>query len=268
MLLAPLRAVTDLKFYREVAAKTPGWLLGYLAYLSVLFAIAGTAALAYRVGPVLEETVEWAAASIPTLTFVNGKVASASAGPVRLQHPKVEAIVILIDTARNTPVTAQEMEKEKAVAFLTQDTLYLSPQPERLESYDLSKAKGGPNAPVVFDANFYRAVGEALPKVLYPMSLLISWLFFFCWKIGATVVYSVMAMLINAGVKGDLEYPQLAKLALVAQTPVALLQMAQMFLPSPIPFFGLIALLVVGVYVWQGIRQNAPAPAPEFPAAP
>lgn len=267
MLTAPLRAVTDLKFYREAVTKSGAWLMGYLAYLSAAFAIAGTAALAIRVAPAIEETVEWAADNVPALTFANGKVTSDAPGPVRLVHPKVGAIVIIVDTARATPVTAQEMQEQKAVAYLTQDTLYLSPQPERLESYDLSKAKGGPGQAVVLDGKFYRAVGDALPKVLYPLALVISWFFFFFWKLAATLVYSVLALLLNAGIKGGLAYPELWKLALIAQTPVALLQMAQMFLPSPIPFFGLIALLVVGVYLWQGIRQNMAAPPTEAPAA-
>ena len=80
-------------------------------------------------------------------------------------------------------------------------------------------------------------------------------------------MYAVLALILNAAVKGGLEFPELCKLAVVAQTPVVLLQMAQMFLPSPIPLFGLIALIVVGVYLWQGIRQNAPI-EPLTPTAP
>lgn len=265
MLLAPLRAVGDPPFYREVAGRDPRWLLGYLTYLGLLFSIAATASMAMRVAPILQETVEWAAAAIPPITFSGGKVSVAAPGPVRVEHPRMPELAIAIDTNRTTTVTAQEMREQKLAVYLTQHALYLSPRPEKIEAYDLSKIAGAPQQPTVLDASFFRNVGSALPKVLYPLTFFLSWTIFLVWKLFASLVYGVLALLINAAVGGGLEFPQLWRLALVGQTPVVLLQMAQMFLPAPIPLFSLIALIVISVYLWQGIRQNAPA-APAVPS--
>ncbi|MBI4345365.1 MAG: DUF1189 family protein [Elusimicrobia bacterium] len=264
MLLAPLRAVGDLPFYRGVAARNPPWLIGYLTYLGFLFSIAATVSMALKVTPILTETVDWAAGAIPQITFSGGKVSTASPEPVRVEHPRMPEIAIVIDTHRTTTVTAQEMRDQKLAVYLTQNALYLAPRPDKIESYDLSKIAGAPQQPTVLDAAFFRTVGQALPKILYPLTFFLSWTIFLLWKLFASLVYGVVALLINAGIGGGLEFPQLWRIALVAQTPVVFLQMAQMFLPQPIPLFGVIAWIVVGVYLWQGIKQNAPA-APAVP---
>lgn len=266
MLTAPFRAVADLPFYKEVIRKSPGWLAGYLCLLGLAFAIAAAVSLAIRVGPMIEETMEWAATSLPTITFAGGKVTSSAQGPVRVQHPTAEQVAFIIDTDRTTAVTAQELQERKVVAYLAQNVIYVAPRPEKVEAYDLGKLMGAPQQPTVLDSAFYRAVGEALPKILYPLTFVMTWFFFVSWKSAASLVYAVLALVINGMVKGGLEFPQLWKLAVVAQTPVILLQMAQMFLPAPIPLFSLIALIVAGVYLWQGIRQNAVA-EPAAPAA-
>ncbi len=264
MLAAPLRAVGDLTFYREATSKSPQWLFGYVVYLGFVFSLLATVAMAMRVGPLIQETVAWASASIPSITFHRGKVSVQTPGPIRIEHPKAPGMAIAIDTNRTTAVTAQEMQDQKVAVFLTQSTLYLWPRPDsaRIEQYDLSKIVGAPAEPTVLDANFYRAVGDSLPKILYPLTFFLAWLVFVVWKLAVSLIYGVLAVLINALMSAGLEFPQLWRLALVAQTPVVLLQMAQLFLPSPIPLFGLIALIVIGVYLWQGIKQNQTLPAP------
>lgn len=267
MWLAPLRAVGDLSFYREATTRSLQWLFGYVVYLGLLFSLLATAAMALKVSPLIQETVAWASASIPPITFAGGKVSMGAPGPLRLEHPKAPGMAIAIDTNRTVPVTAQEMQEQKLAVYLTQSTLYLWPRPDspRIEQYDLSKTIGAPREKTVLDAAFFRAVGDALPKVLYPLTFFLAWMVFIVWKLAVSMIYTVLALAINGAIAGGLELPELWRLAVVAQTPVVLLQMAQLFLPAPIPLFTLIAFLVVGVYLWQGIKQNGP-PAPAVPS--
>lgn len=260
MLLAPLRSAADLSFYRNPAERSALWLAGYLAYLGLLSAAAGTIAIWLRVAPVLRETIDWAATSVPSLTFSGGKITSAAAGPVRLQHPSVPAFAVMLDTGRGSPVTLEEMQRDKLVAYVTATTLYLLPRPERLEAHDLAKAGGVNAAPVTLDATFYRSVGQALPFVLYPLAFATGWAFFLVWTLMMACVYSLAAAGINAGLGAGLDYACLWKLSLLAQTPAVLIRIAQMFLPTPIPFSWLIGILVTLVYLWQAVRQNARPP--------
>ena len=262
ILLEPIQSVAVFSFYREVPRKSGLAVFGYLAYLGAVFALVATVALRVRVGPAIQEGAEWAAKNIPTLTLAGGKVSKQDPEAVVIRHPEASALGFKIDTLRVTAITPAEMEEDKLIAFLTQSVLYVRTA-NRLEAYDLSKSVNA--EPVVIDAAFYRKVGGLLGKVLYPVAFLTMWLLFLAWKPLAALVYSVLALMVNAAVSGGLEFPALYKIAVYAQTPVVVLQMAAVFLPRPIPLFRLLALLVVSVYVWQAIRQNRPdsAGAPE-----
>ena len=105
---------------------------------------------------------------------------------------------------------------------------------------------------------------RAAKIVLYPVGFFTAWAVFFFWKHASAAIYALLAFLLNALMDSGLEFPALYKLAVYAQTPVIALQIVSLFLPR-IPYFGILALLVVGVYLWQAIRLIATPPDPASP---
>ena len=263
MLLAPLRAIVDLPSYREAPRRSGAWLAGYLAYLGVLFAIAGTIAVKLHWAPLFDETIDWAARAVPALTFQNGRMASPVRGPVRLEHPRLKDFAVLIDTARTDWVTPDELEKADAVAFLTQDALYIKVRAGRVERQDLGVFRGG--APVAIDGELIRGFGRSLRALLYPSVFLILGLLFMARKAIGAVGTAVVGMLLNAGLGYALPAPDIWRIAVVAQAPAAALEIAQLFLPKPVPLFGVITFTVVTAYLWQALAQNRRA-KPEAPS--
>lgn len=252
-----LRAVADFKFYREVPQK--GVAL-YLFFLGFVFATATTIAVHRKVTPFIEETIEWASKEMPVLTLANGKLSSSAAGLVRIQHPRVPQIAIVVDTTRTAPVTPADMAEQKAVAWLAESMMYLAPEPNKMETYDLSKTQNP--KPVTLDPAFFKATGEMLPKVLYPLSFLITYAMFLVWKLIAALIYACFALLIGGGMQVVLPFGSMFKLAVYAQTPVILLQTVQLFLPTVIPMFWIVSLMVVGLYLWQALKQFKPEATP------
>lgn len=257
MLLDPVHSTVHFPFYREVPRKSLGRSFAYVAYLGLLFSIAATIAFYLKFSPLLRETVDWAAAAIPTLTFADGKVSSAS-GLLILRHPRAPEMAFALDTARTTPLSIQEMAQMQVVGCLTQNALYVLSGRDKLESHDLSRIKSA--RPFVVDAGLYRKLGAALPRVLYPAAGLITWAAFFLWKLVAALFYSLVALLINAATSGGQEYAALFKTAVYAQTPVVLLEAVMLYVPARIPGFFVIALLITSAYVWQALRQQRPEP--------
>ncbi|MFA6029747.1 MAG: DUF1189 family protein [Elusimicrobiota bacterium] len=258
MILDPVRSLVDFPFYREVPKKSIAETVGYLAYIGLVFALLSLIALYARVGPRIDEGAEWAAVNIPTMTLEKGKLSSALPGPVRIQHPASERLAFVIDTTRTTPVAPAELAASTASAFVTQNTVYVLNN-DKMEAYDLGRAQNA--EPVKLDAAFYRNAAAVLKKVLYPIAFFTTWLVFFVWKHLSALVYSLLGLLISAGLKAELEHGPLYRAAVYAQTPVIVLQAVMLFLPRPIPYFGLLSLILVGVYLWQAIRQMRPAPA-------
>lgn len=255
MLLDPLNSIAKFPFYKGVPGRSGLRISLYILYLGLLFSITATTALVLRLGPLIRESAEWAAATVPPITFVNGKVSMEQTAPRRFQHPSIPGFAFIVDTTRTTPVTLQEMEDQKVVAWLAQSTLFLREAANSVKAEDLSKAAAP--KPLVIDKNFYLELGSLVPKILYPVSFVTTWGVFFFWKLASAALYGLIGLLISGVLAAGLEYPDLFKLAVYAQTPVILLQALQLFLPKPIPFFWVIGFLVASVWLWQAVKQNS-----------
>lgn len=256
MLGDPVKCIADFSFYKEIPKKTLRQTAGYLAYLGLIYAAAVMVALTIHLRPKIKEAVNWASETIPPMTLAEGRLKSSVPGPTTVRHPASENLGVVIDTDRAEPVTMAEMAERKVLAYLTGDKIYIVDN-RAMKVYDLSKAKN--ENPVEIDRKFYESIGSVLTLVLYPAAFAVSWLVFFFWKHLSAGVYTLLALLINAGIGGGQEAEDLYKLSVYAQTPVVALQMAALIALKPIPLFGVLAFLVVGVYQWQGIKQLQPA---------
>lgn len=261
MLLDPVNAITSVNFYRRVASQGVGRSILYLAYLSLLFSMALTAAFKVRVGPEIDATFVWLEQSMPALTLQGGRVASNPPGPTTLRHPKFPDLALTVDTARAEPVTSDLLETNKVFAYITATTLYMkTPQMGRLEIIDLTKAAAP--KPVVIDAAFFKSTSGILNTVLYPGVFLFGLAFAILWKTSMALLYSLLALMINAVAEGGQPYARLFNISVYAQTLVVALDAVFLFMPTGIPGFSILSLIITGVYIWLAIKRlNEPAPS-------
>lgn len=266
MLLDPLRAVLDFRFYREVPRKSGIATVGYIGLLGLVYALAMLLAVHMHLRPLIDESVSWLATSVPVLTLADGKLSCATPGPLEIRPPRMANMLLVIDTDRVAAVSPSEMTERKIQAYLTQNTAYIyNPSNKRVEAYDLGAAK--PPAPLVIDGPFYRRIGKLFTSALYPATLAIAFFFFFFAGHFWALVYSLVALLFNAFMGAGLPYSSLYKISVYAQTPVVILQVLMLALWKPIPHYRLLALVIVGIYLSLAIRQTrAQAPEIEGPA--
>ena len=261
MLMDPVYSVIRIPFYRDVPRRSMVKTAGHLLYLAFLFSLVLTAFLYYKLNPLIHESADWLANSMPAISFADGKATSTLTTPLILRHPRDQRLGILIDTNRTTPVTYEELFNQHILFCLTQNAVYyLNPEKGTLEQNTLANVNN--KKPFTLSSDFYQKLAETMTKMMYPIMLPAFWIIFFAWFIFTAVFYSLVGLGINAAISGGLEYDSLYKLAVYAQTPSILLQM--ILLPRPLPAGAkfLLYLLVTSVYLWQAIRQNAPqAPA-------
>lgn len=270
MLLEPLRAVANFSFYRQVPKKTFWATVGYIAYLSLFYAAATTLAVHLRFQPLVAEAVDWASTTLPPLTLAGGKFSTVPPQdqPLQVRHAKVPDLLFVIDTNRTAPLSSTEMSESKAQVYLTQSAVYLfNPSSRKMETYDLSQAKNP--EPLVVDAALFRRLGGLFSAVLDPVTFVFAYLFSFVGTHFWALIYSVVALMINGFLAGSMRYEQLYKLAVYAMTPAVVLEVVSIILMRPIPFRHLLALMLVGVYLWRAIRQcGLPREELEGPAVP
>jgi len=279
--LDAVKSLVDFNFYRTVPRRSYGEASLYLAMLSLIFATAMIFALMFQVVPQIRTTLNWARDSFPTMTLTEGTLTSDAKGPVVVRHPELKHVSIVVDTNRVEPVTVEELQENGALAILTRNKVYIAKLRPILESRSKESVPGfaidgvethildtyAKDESLILDSDFYDNISRKLPLVLYPVAFIFTFGFFFIWKHGAAVVYSLMGLLINGFQTGRLEFPALYRIAVFVQTPVVILQIAALFIPEPIRLFGLITLIVVGVYLWKAIAiVNADLPEPPEPS--
>jgi hypothetical protein len=252
MLLDPINAVTSIQFYRRVAVQ-PWWRSAfYLAYLSVFFSLAFAVSLKIHAGPHIDATFEWLKKEAPPMTFVNGKLTSGLSAPLTLRHPEYTQIAIVIDTNRTDPVTEKTLADAKVQAFLTSTSFYMEERPGVVRVYNFSTAVDP--KPMAIDAAFYESSRQIFDRVLYP-SIFIAGIFIcFAWKGAATLVFSLVGLLLNALVEGGVAFAPLVHIALYAQTLSTFLQALSFLFAVVVPAWSAISLVITGAYIFLAIR--------------
>lgn len=253
MFLDPVNAITSVSFYKKLSAQRLGRTFGYLAYLGLLFSIVFTVMLRTRVWPILEGTFHWMETSIPTITYANGRISTPTNERLILRYPAMPQIAVALDTARTSPVTAQEMLDAKVLAYATSQTLHVMKSGDQIEAYDLSKGSG---KPFVLDAKFYQDLAKGIAMILYPAGFISCFLAFLIWKSFSALFYSCIALVINGACEAKLEYKSLFNISAYAQTFLIAVQAILLLVPTHIPFFPLLAVAATGTYLWLAIQKN------------
>lgn len=261
MILDPVNSVASVDFYQKISRQSPLRSFGYVCYLALLFSVVSTVALKVKLGPVIEDTFTWLERSVPTLTIADGKVTSSNPLPTRLEHPKLTGVSVMIDTNRVEPVTPEQMEQDKVLAYLSSNAFYLKQQNGKLEVYPLGKSTAG-QKPFTIDSAFFRNAGVILGRVLYPVALVVTFMIVLGWKGAASVAYSLMALMINAMANGGLNYVPLLNIAIYAQTLATAVLALSLFLPFAIPGLSLISLFLTGVYIWLAVKRHSSPSSP------
>jgi len=256
--------------YRRFASEKGARTVRYAAFLSLIFVGAIGISVKIRLAPLFTETFDWLETAMPPLKFGAGGVTSTTTGPLRVQHPKISDVAVMIDTARKDPVTVDQMKQAKVIAYLAGNALYLDRGQGQIETIDLTKS--APEHEVTVDSTMYKEMERTFDWVFYPALMLFFFLAFAVALAFSALLYGLAGLLLASFAGGALEFAALFRIGLHAQTAGSLLYALDATLPVSIPFFQLISIALSLAFLWLGIRaavKPSPAgpPAPPAPAA-
>lgn len=264
LLDALVRPLSYKRFAAEKAARTAS----YIAFLSLIFVGCIGISVKLRLAPLFDETFAWLEASMPAVTFADGKVTSTAAGPLRLEHPRAKEVAVMIDTARKEPVTTKQMMDADVLAYLTSDALYLRRGPgekDPLETIDLTKSAA--DKPVTVDAASYKALEQTFDWIFYPALMLFFFLSFAVALAFCGLLYALVGMIMVSVVGGTLDFAPLFRLGVHVQTAGSLLYALDSLLPKSIPFFQVVSIAMSLAYLWLAVKAAVKPPEPPLPAA-
>lgn len=253
--------------YRRFAGEKPARTASYVAFLSLIFVASIGIAVKLRLAPMFTETFAWLETSMPELQFAGGVVTATPPGPTRIEHPRSKEVALMVDTTRKDPVTAAQLKDANVMAFVTSNAIYLNRGENQLETIDLTKSAA--ERPIKVDASTYKEMEHAFDWIFYPALLLF---FFLAYALSIAVVglmYGLLGLIVASASHANLNFGQLFRLGVHAQTAGCLLYSLDALLPFAIPLLPLVSAAISITFLTLAVRAYAAAPAdPATPAAP
>ena len=231
-LLSPVLSLFSSRFYRSILKSSLGWGFLYITYLSAICAAAFFLLIFFKWLPVADDFVNWFVVKMPPITVDKSGFSSAVPQPYEMKHPGFGMVLILNTTQEN--ISAQEMKN--AIFYVAKTKIYVS-DPLRNETriIDLPTAahqsKGGIQPQSITGKlvkDFYQKVRPYFLTVLF----LLIVAFVLIWKIGAALIYSVIAIILNRFREEKFAYPALLNVSIFALTTVTMLQFLNLVTPN------------------------------------
>jgi hypothetical protein len=229
-----------------VAQQWKGSCLGYL-FLLVLLVWAPTMMRVQR------ELSRWAndeagiyIDQIPKIQITDGVVSTDVQTPYFIRN-KDGSVAAIIDLTGATT----SLDETSAAMLLTARTLTVKKYERETETYNLAEVKA-----FSFDkaraANWLATARRLAVPVLFPIFVIIG----FFYRAVQALIYSVIGLMLK-GQNSALEFPQVFRIAVVALTPVMLINAVAEMTRTRIPGWWIICLAIALGYLIFGIRANA-----------
>jgi hypothetical protein len=262
MILDPINSITSINFYKKVSEQKLGRTFLYIAFLGLFFSAAFAVTVKVRLWPAIENTFSWLETAVPTLTYSKGRITTPTNEALTVRHPTIPQVAFAIDPNRTAPATAVELSDGKLIGLLTGGAMYIL-DGNKVTAYDFSRSAS--DKTVIIDAKFYRELARGLKIALYPLALIVCFVFFCVWKLAAALFFSLVAVMLGSMQEPRLPYKSLFNISAYAQTLVIAVQGMLLIIPAHVPLFRPLAFAATTIYIWLAIRKHAPPQPQEQP---
>jgi len=247
LLHPPLLAFFSKDLYRDVGQHWKGIAALYLLFLLAFCWIFEAWAVNAKVSRFIANEVPPFVEQIPAITIQDGHVSINEPVPYFMYDPESNDVIAIIDTSGQY----NSLDNTEAYLLLTKDKLIGRKSETETRVYDLSQI----DEFFLDQATVNKIVGifkTYFPFVFYVCAVLFS----FIYRLVQVLIYGAIGLLLCKLVKTRLAYQALVRLAVIAITPVVLLDTVLEVTGFKIPLFGLIAFVIAMCYLYVGVSAN------------
>jgi hypothetical protein len=232
--------------YRDVAQRWRGVTFVYLLVLILVWWIPSAVLLQVEGAKIAADYAPKVIDQIPTITVTQGRVSVDAAMPCIITNPEGGGRLAVIDTTGATTT----LEQAQAPVLLTRTELIVREGADRSRTYELAEVR----QLVVDHARLYDWLGFF--RVWFvPLASVFVVLFMYVYRIVQALLYGAIGIVFGRLLRVELDYPALLRVAVMALTPVMLLDtvlgIAGIAAPGPVSL-----VLALG-YLYFGIKANA-----------
>ena len=190
---------------------------------------------------------------IPQVTIDDGIVSVSEAQPYFIKSDNGDHLAIFDTTGEITSL----IDEPSAYVLLTQDKLIWKKAPQSEESRDLSEIKH-----FQFDRDTVQSKVSQIGKLIIPVGYTLCLLFSFVYRIIQVLIYGAIGMVIASMTQKSIGYAAAIRLAVMAITPVIILNTVLQLLHLSLGYTGPFAYLAIAIgYLIFGVssvRQSDP----------
>lgn len=248
--------------YRDVARNWRGIAALYLLLLLAITWVATMVQLHVQFTAFARDEFPKLADDIPPITLKDGVVSSPVEQPYEIKDKQTGKVFAVLDTTG----TINSLDDTPAMILLTQNKLHVREQNRnQTKTYDLSQFKS-----FYLDKQKAIELMRTVAKWFFPAAYVPAVLFSFAMRLIQALVYGAIGLAFASMFEARLTFPAAMRLAIIAVTPVILLDTILGLANVHIPFWTLIGIVIAMVYLAMAVRANRePAamqpPYPQYP---
>jgi hypothetical protein len=234
-------------FYREVLRDWRGAGIGYLLVISFLLQFPVSAKYAW-------ETYEWNLnerdaflQQLPEMRFQGGELTTDVESPYEITGAG-KGVTVILDP--EDTIDVRELIASDALVFGRRELAVLDRRGRiRFIPYE----KFGDFVVTSEKARQWVKLGSILTV---PLLFLLTFCFFFLWRVLLSLVLAGVAHPFAKRISPPLRLADKMRLCAVALTPAVLVATAVDWAPAKVPYFWMIQVLMIGLYVTYALRSN------------
>ena len=240
-------------FYRDVAQHWRGFAFLYLIVLVALLSLLASAEIHFYMTGYIDRYGPEFIDQLPTVTIRDGRTTIDQPEPYTITDPETGQPIAIIDTTGKT----RSLSGSPALVLLTEDRLMVKKDLREVRTFDLSEIEA-------FQIN--RQSARVWMDMMRSWSAVIVFPFLLAgnliYRLLQVLVYSAIGMLMARAQKTYLTYQALISVAIMAITPVMLLDLVVPLTGISPGFWGFLAVMLSVGFLYYGIRANHHQPPP------
>ena len=254
LLHAPILSFFSQDLYEDVGQNWKGIAALYLVLLLAFCLIFQTWVINTKVSAFIATETPPFIEQIPEITIQDGTVSINEPEPYFIYNPGTQDIIAIIDTTGEY----DSLNNTEAYLLLTKDKFIGKESETETRVYDLSQIDHF----FLDQAKINTFVGifeSYFPFVFYVLAVIFSYIF----RLVLVLIYGAIGLLFCKIANVRLDYQTLIRLAVIASTPVIILDTVLEVSNITIPFFWLICFVITMFYLYFGVRANKVQSTPE-----
>ncbi len=242
MLLGPIKALYNMKFYLESLGKSAWRAFFFVVYISVITVVLTSLFSVIFMGPTISQTVDTMIDYLPEMEITNGKIKVNNNQPLTISPETLGGYNIVFDTGRTEPVYPTEMRTSGTLLLISADKVYFSLQDRFQES----------QIPADINANIDRETLNASKEPVANMAMGVILAFMLLAQIFRIPFMLLLAFVVVLVLGRTMRVPTKSgdnfKIACYIQAPALLIYLISYFTPIPGFLVGFAYLAVFVIY--------------------